>query len=91
MVVAALDVVQIDLATLIQDMSSGASKSTIAQDRQTLNRDFATLERAEQRLAEDSHTGQHAGADARVSGVQEPVKALDAVFADLDAHLGDLA
>jgi hypothetical protein len=90
-VVAALDVVQIDLATLIQDTSSGASKSTIAQDRQTLNRDFATLERAEQRLAEDSHTGQHAGAAARVSGVQEAAKALDAVFADLDAHLGDLA
>ena len=65
--------------------------STIAQDRQTLNRDFATLERAEQRLAEDSHTGQHAGAAARVSAVQEAAKALDAVFADLDAHLGDLA
>ena len=90
-VVAALDVVQIDLATLIQDMSSGASKSTIAQERQTLNRDFATLERAEQRLAEDSHTGQLAGSVARVPAVQEGAKALDAVFADLDAHLGDLA
>src|SRR5260370_6542693 len=86
-VVAGLDVVQIDLATLIQDTSSAASKSTIAQDRQTLNRDFATLERAEQGLAEDSHTGQHAGAAARLSAVQKSVKALDAVFADLDSHL----
>jgi hypothetical protein len=53
-VVAALDVVQLDLATLISDINSRASPSTIAQDRQTLNTDFATLVQAEQLFAKDS-------------------------------------
>jgi uncharacterized protein (TIGR03118 family) len=52
-VVAAADVVQIDLTTLNNDIASGASASTIAQDTQTLNTDIATLQRAERVLAND--------------------------------------
>ena len=53
-VVAALDVVQIDLAKLTSDISSGASQSTIAQDRQTLTTDFNALSQAEKQFAQDS-------------------------------------
>jgi hypothetical protein len=53
-VVAAADVVQIDLTTLNHDIASGASASTIAQDMQTLNTDIATLQGAERVFAKDS-------------------------------------
>jgi len=53
-VVAAVDVVQLDLATLISDINSGASQATIAQDQQILNMDFAALALAEQQFAQDS-------------------------------------
>jgi uncharacterized protein (TIGR03118 family) len=53
-VVAAADVVQIDATTLSNDIASGASASTIAQDQQTLATDTATLARAEQDFAKDS-------------------------------------
>jgi uncharacterized protein (TIGR03118 family) len=56
-VVATLDVVQIDINTLLSDIKSGASPSTIAQDRQTLNTDFAALVLAEQQFAQDSDSG----------------------------------
>jgi uncharacterized protein (TIGR03118 family) len=53
-VVAAADVVQIDLTTLNNDIASGASATVIAQDMQTLNTDIATLMRAERAFAQDS-------------------------------------
>jgi hypothetical protein len=53
-VVAASDVVQIDLTTLNNDITSGASASTIAQDTQTLDTDIATLQSAERVFAQDS-------------------------------------
>ena len=53
-VVADSDAVQIDLTTLNQDIASGASASTIAQDMQTLNTDIATLQVAERVFAQDS-------------------------------------
>jgi uncharacterized protein (TIGR03118 family) len=53
-VVAALDVVQIDLATLISDINNGADPATIAHDQQTLETDFGTLELAQQQFAQDS-------------------------------------
>jgi hypothetical protein len=53
-VVAAADVVQIDLTTLNNDIASGASASTIAQDIQTLNTDIATLQSDEQVFVNDS-------------------------------------
>jgi hypothetical protein len=56
--VAALDVVQLDLTTLISDINSGASQSTIAQDTQTLNTDSAALILAEQQFAKDSRHDQ---------------------------------
>jgi uncharacterized protein (TIGR03118 family) len=52
-VVAAADVVQIDLTTLNNDIASGASASTISQDTQTLDTDFATLLRAERAFVKD--------------------------------------
>jgi hypothetical protein len=87
-VTAALDVVQIDLTTLTNDMANGASRSTIAQDLQTLNSDFAALERAEQRFAEDGHDDRHhrreADAARHSPAVGHVAEALDAVFADGD-------
>ena len=53
-VVAAADVVQIDLTTLNHDIASGASATTIAQDMQTLNTDIATLQGAERVFVKDS-------------------------------------
>jgi hypothetical protein len=83
--VAAQDVVQIDLARLIQDINRGASPSTIAQDMRTLNMDFDTLARAEQRFAEDGsddlHHGKARGAAGHDSGSEQGVTALDALFA----------
>ena len=54
MVVAAGDVVQIDVTSLNNDIASGASASTVAQDQQTLATDTATLVRAERDFAKDS-------------------------------------
>jgi uncharacterized protein (TIGR03118 family) len=53
-VVAAADVVQIDVTTLSNHIASGASASTIAQDTQILNTDIATLQRAERVFAQDT-------------------------------------
>jgi hypothetical protein len=61
-VVAAADVVQIDLTTLNNDIASGASAATISQDTQTLDTDFATLLRAERAFVKD---GRH---DLEVAG-----------------------
>jgi uncharacterized protein (TIGR03118 family) len=55
---AALDVVQLDLATLIADTNSGADPATIAQDTQTEETDFGTLVLAEQQFVQDSSGGQ---------------------------------
>jgi uncharacterized protein (TIGR03118 family) len=57
-VVAALDVVQLDLAKLVSDSNSGASQATIAQDTQTLNMDESALTLAEQQFARDSRRDQ---------------------------------
>ena len=80
-VVAALDVVQLDLATLTSDINSGASQSTIAQDTQTLKMDFAALVLAEQQFAQDSRHDQPANDTGASSG--SLASARDAVFADL--------
>jgi uncharacterized protein (TIGR03118 family) len=53
-VVAAEDIVQLDIAALQTDIKNMASQSTIDQDRQTLITDLVTLTRAEQTFAEDS-------------------------------------
>jgi uncharacterized protein (TIGR03118 family) len=85
--VAALDVVQIDVTTLTNDIHCGASPSTIAQDMQTLQTDFVALVHAEQRFAKDN---QH---DHGMTTAHRHDRdfALDALFARLDGHVWDLA
>jgi hypothetical protein len=80
-VTAALDVVQLDLAKLTSDISSGAPPSTIAQDSQTLQTDFAALALAERQFAQDSRDDQPANDEGAPSGAA--ASAQDAVFADL--------
>jgi hypothetical protein len=83
-VVARLDVVQLDLATLISDTNSGASQSTIAQDTQTLNTDFATLVLAEQQFAQDSRRDQGVAAmPALGAGDASTMQDIDRLFAQL--------
>jgi uncharacterized protein (TIGR03118 family) len=89
-VVAALDVLQIDFATLTNDINNGASGSTIAQDMQTLNTDFAALKRAEQRFANDGdHHGMAPSVAMPGSAVGHTANAQDVIFADLDGHIWD--
>jgi uncharacterized protein (TIGR03118 family) len=77
-VVAASDVVQIDLTTLNNDIASGASASTISRDMQTLNTDIATLLAAERVFAQD---GRHdLGAAGTAGPGQDTVPG--ALFAD---------
>jgi hypothetical protein len=81
-VMVALDVVQLDLATLISDINSGASPSTITQDRQTVKIDFATLVEAEQQFARDD--GHDQGMAARLAlGTHHaaPTQDIDRLFA----------
>src|SRR5262249_28263489 len=56
--VAALDVVQNDLATLSMDTKTGASSSTIAQDIKTLNTDLASLVATQKHFTQDSRNDQ---------------------------------
>jgi hypothetical protein len=79
---AALDVVQIDLGTLIADINSGASPSTIAQDTQTEEMDFGALVLAEQQFAQDSHDGQAMAAmPAPGAGHAAAIQDVDRLFA----------
>ena len=79
---AALDVVQLDLATLTADIKSGASQSTIAQDTQTLQTDSAALASAEQQFAQDSRHDQGAAATPAAIGHQAaPAQDIDQLFA----------
>jgi uncharacterized protein (TIGR03118 family) len=83
-VVAALDVVQLDLGTLVSDINSGASPSTIAQDRQTLNTDFAALALAQRQFAQDQDSRHHPGTAATPApgaGHDASTQALDGLFA----------
>jgi uncharacterized protein (TIGR03118 family) len=77
-VVAAADVVQIDLTTLNNDIASGANASTISLDVQTLNTDIATLLHTEGVFAKD---GRH---DLRMVGTagQGQNDVLDSILAN---------
>jgi len=86
-VVAAADVVQIDLTTLNNDIASGASASTIAQDTQTHNTDIATLQGAERVFAKDSR--HDLGAAGTAGQGQDAVP--DALSADLGGSTRDRA
>jgi uncharacterized protein (TIGR03118 family) len=63
-VIAAADVVQLDIATIMADLTSGASASTIAMDTHTLITDTRTLARAEQQFAEDNRDDQGMAVEA---------------------------
>jgi uncharacterized protein (TIGR03118 family) len=65
-VVAAADVVQLDLNQLIADINNGADPATIAQDTQTLNTDVAALMAAEQQFAQDDSDDQGTAAVSAV-------------------------
>jgi uncharacterized protein (TIGR03118 family) len=81
-VVAALDVVQLDLATLIADINSGASQTTIAQDTQTLKTDFSVLVLAEHQFAKDSrHDQGMAVTPAPAAGHAVTMQDIDRLFA----------
>jgi hypothetical protein len=81
-VVAALDVVQLDLAMVTSDINSGASQSTIAQDTQTLKMDFGALVLAEQQFGQDSdHNQGMAAMPASGGGGGAAVQDIDRLFA----------
>jgi hypothetical protein len=64
------------------DSNGGASPSTIAQDRQTLNMDFGALVPAEQQFAQDSRPNPEMTASPAVAaGHDAPTQALDRLFA----------
>jgi uncharacterized protein (TIGR03118 family) len=67
-VVAAVDVFQLDLGTLIKDISSGASQDKINADLKTVNDDFKVLVKTESAFIRDtrddsSHHGHGRGGD----------------------------
>jgi uncharacterized protein (TIGR03118 family) len=87
-VVAALDVVQIDLQQLIKDISSGARQSVIAQDTQTLQTDSAALALAEQQFLKDSrHDQGMAATPAPGAGQGASVQDIDRLFASLASSM----
>jgi uncharacterized protein (TIGR03118 family) len=81
-VVAALDVVQLDLTRLIADINRGASPSTIAQDTQTLKTDSAALVLAEQGFTLDGrHDQRTADRSAADAGPAASTQAIGRLFA----------
>ena len=98
-VVAALDIVQLDLATLTRDMGFGVSPAGIQQDLQILNADFASLSSAERHFQQDTTSdlakGQLFARFARLPPDNQAFAgssqaALTALFAELGSHsLGD--
>ena len=82
----AIDVVQMDLTTLQNDISSRASQDTINQDAQTLNDDVRQLARIEIALARDVQNDLGGGTLVRshAKGSQgAALLALDKLWADL--------
>jgi hypothetical protein len=85
-VTAALDVFQLDLATLQQDLASKAPQATIIQDIQTLQTDLRDLVRSELGFVRDTRSdlgihGHHSGGD---------FSALDTALAELGTIKFDL-
>jgi uncharacterized protein (TIGR03118 family) len=73
MIQADLDVVQINLKTVLNDISSGASQSQLRQDIKTLDALLAQLVRDESRFARDTRLDgtQHNGRSADDSGLDD--------------------
>jgi uncharacterized protein (TIGR03118 family) len=85
-VTAAVDVFQLDVQQLNQDLASGASRTTIRQDIQTLNADFVQLVRAELAFAADTIADMNPTGHHGESGLEGT---LDALFADFGGHHHD--
>jgi len=83
MVIAALDVVQIDLNTLIADIGSGASKGTILQDIKTLRADEVQFLQIQHEFLEDVRDDAAAAANAGAAKAGQDLDDLDNLFADL--------
>jgi uncharacterized protein (TIGR03118 family) len=81
--VAAIDVVQSEIATLRMDIKG----STIPQDIKTLNTDLASLRATEKHFSEDSRNDQ----SMIPSHGQKPDAVRDVIFADLDGPMWDQA
>src|SRR5262249_31856227 len=89
MVQADLDVVQLDLTTVLMDIAQGVPSSQLQQDIQTLNADLGVLVRAEIRFTFDEFKDQHHGEKTATglsgAGHGAGLHALDSVFAKLAA------
>lgn len=84
MVQAEIDVVSIDVNTLINDITNGAPKATLQQDIQSLHTAEKDLKRAEHRFFVDTHTvfqGSSANGGATL-------QSLDALFEQLEGLRG---
>jgi uncharacterized protein (TIGR03118 family) len=87
---AAVDVFQLNLTTVMKDISNGVSVDMLMQDVQKLNTSLIELVQAEQHFAADSNSDQHPRAHSGGSGHACDADALDAVFGDFgrDRHDG---
>jgi uncharacterized protein (TIGR03118 family) len=94
MVIAAFDVVQIDLNTLLTDISNGASQTTIRQDEMNLHAAIIQFIQAEIRFVRDEREDQSPRRPAAaVSGERHDLRdldILDAVFAEFGKVPGDI-
>src|SRR5262249_10342028 len=92
-VVAAADIVQLDLAKLVKDITTQANAGSIAQDLQTLNMDVLALVQAEQLFAKDNDQTSALLARRTAHGptLQAEMRALEAAFSELDRQVEDLA
>jgi uncharacterized protein (TIGR03118 family) len=79
-VTAALDIFQLDLATVQKDIANGAPRATLRSDVQALDQALVELVQAERRFANDSVADQGHGRDGDSSAA---ARALDGVFAEL--------
>jgi uncharacterized protein (TIGR03118 family) len=93
-VMAALDVVQLNLQTLITDITSGASATQFAQDFQTFEMSVFDFIRADVRFVVDNHTdmsGQSSHMSAtHMAAHRATVAAQDVLFANLARLAGDI-
>jgi uncharacterized protein (TIGR03118 family) len=91
MVIAALDVVQIDLNTLLTDIANGASKDTIKQDRKDLRAAVEQFERAERDFARDVRADASGNRhDDAARARNHAMDAVDDAFADFGRLLHKL-
>jgi uncharacterized protein (TIGR03118 family) len=91
---AALDVFQIDLTTVINDLTTGVSQATLDQAIRNLRQDFVALAKAEMQFATDAVADAHHSGKGETALSTSTAKfdkdALDDFFADLSKLSGDI-